>query len=140
MQRKYVVTDGHLLAAMLHPRYRSLRQFSFLTDRKRADIRALLVAEVTRDAGGSGDQADEPEESSEPQPGDSMELEDLDDPPAAPVAPSKELATVVVDRYLMTPPAATIKQILDFWRTAGQQFPELQRVARFAHGRKSSAM
>ena len=123
----YVVTDGHLLAAMLHPRYRSLRQFSFLTDKKRADIRALLVAEVTRDAGGSGDQADEPEESSEPQPGPSleldlglsMELEDLDDPPAAPVAPSKEVATVVVDRYLMTPPAATIKQILDFWRTAG---------------------
>ena len=49
MRRKFIVTDGHLLAAVLHPRYRSLRQFSFVTDERRAAVRRLLVAEATSD-------------------------------------------------------------------------------------------
>ena len=68
-----------------------------------------------------------------------MELEDLDDPHAGGAAPSRDSADAAVERYLMTPPATAVTDIMSYWRVTGQtQYPELKSVARFAHGCKQT--
>lgn len=63
---KFAVEERHLLAAALHPKYRELRQFSFLSEEERVDVRAALTRAVGKEVAATSATVATPSETAQP--------------------------------------------------------------------------
>ncbi|XP_043246208.1 uncharacterized protein LOC122393854 [Amphibalanus amphitrite] len=133
-QEKVSVSPWHLLCAALHPKYRTLKQFSFLQEPQRVAVRNAMTEAAAAEADAVRQQPRRrPQEAGPSRVLVQLELEDVDDPlPLEAVATpsdSKCRAAREVDRYMETHPGA-VDDVLQFWRTHSNVYPMLSRVAR----------